>query len=668
MKGHRRGHPRECQAVRNHDSKDIARVRDALSSIERGGGRSSTLLIPAALLELEQWLADERQWAYGSAKDWAALLDDLAAAWAQTGPELRVALQKGAGGAATEAGQVRNALKQKEERDRSMKRRLELAAESLRSALLSEEALGAAWRDLINSEGVRDSRRAARLLGRLTALAGHGGDLFDRLERILGDDGYAIAHARGQPLPPAHDAPGGASATERLALAEAQIASLPRSGEVVVWLLFAFAPKMWPPVLEVGERLTLYDVGWLRQVCENSGSAAYPVAPEVEEEPRVLSFLLPAIEKPKEGPLPPLRPRAVDADEKVPRVAIRLDLGEVRISEAEALARSSAEALIALADLHDADSPWVLEKSFVMLIDGRPGGSTFAAPAAFSLTSDQRVALSGDNTAEVIGKHAERWADHFPITDPRMRQAAHLLLWLRKAREAWSPGRLILCDRVIERVAAWAEVSTPKRFLRDYSKLPWALSHVRGRLTGVVYSAFLSFSDVERSDAATWQKYLKAHEEIQSDAELQLSFGEKSWTVMPRAVIGKLGWLAERVPPGSLAEEEIGFLADRTQSGTALAAWLEELMAEFDAMESRWRRLRNTLTHGGPASDEAAEEILDFVESVAVSALYTSMQGRFDGTELVDFFLERRSADEELLVALRAGADPTGAIWPQQKK
>ncbi|HEX5374944.1 MAG TPA: hypothetical protein VFW48_02190 [Solirubrobacterales bacterium] len=654
--------------MKSVDDSEIARIRDALSSVERGGGRSSTLPIPTALLELEQWLEDERQWAHGSAKDWVALLDDLASAWSRTGPELRAALQKGAGGAAAEAGQVRNALKQKAERDRSMQRRLELAAESIRSALLREQTLGAAWRDLIIAEGVRESRGAARVLSRLTALAGHGGDLFERLQRILADDGHAIAIARGEPLPPNFDAPGGASGKERLQLAEAQITSLPRSGEVVVWLLFAFAPKMWPPVLEVGERLTLYDVGWLRQVCERGGSASYRVAPEVEEDPRFLSVLLPTVEKPKEGPLPPLAPRAVDADEKVPRVAVRLDLGEVRISEAEALARSSAEALVALADLHDADSPWVLEKSFVMLIDGRPGGSTFASPAAFSLTTDQRVAVSSDTTTEVIAKHAEHWADHFPITDLRMRQAAHLLLWLRKAREAWSPGRLILCDRVIERVAAWAEVSTPRRFLRDYSKLPWALNQVRGRLTGVVYSAFLSLSDVERADAAAWEKYQKAHEEIQYDAELQLSLGEKTWTVMPGPTIGKLSWLLERVPPGSLAAEELGFLSDRTRSGPALAAWLEELMAEFDAMESRWRRLRNSLTHGGPASDESAEEILEFVESVAVGALHTSMQGRFDETELVDFFLERRGADERLLAALRAGADPTGAIWPQYTK
>ena len=653
--------------VKGVSDDDLPRVRDALRSAERKNDLSSTLSISAVLAELEQWLEDERQWTQGSGKDWGALLDDLTGAWVDAGPELCASLVNAAGTAKSEVAEIRKELGQKAERDRSTKRRLELAADSIRAALLDEEALGAAWKDLLEAEGIRDSRKAARLLSGLTGLAGHGAQLFDRLQRILADDGFEIALARGEEPPVSHEERGGASPQERVGLAKTQITALPPSGEAVVWMLFAFAPKMWPPVLEVGERLTLYDVSWLRAVCENGGRAAYPVAPEVEADPRFLSLLLPEVEKPKEGPLPPLAPRAVDADEKVPRVAIRLDLGEVRISEAESLARSSAEALVALADLHGAESPWVLEESFVMLIDGRHGGSTFASPAAFALNSEKRLALSSDTTAEVIAKNAEEWAAHFPIADPRMRQAAHLLLWLRKARETWAPGRLILCDRVIERVAAWAGVANPKRFLEDHVSLSWALAQVRHRLAGVGFDAFASLNSADRGDAAIWERYLVGHEEIRMDSEIGLSLGEKSWTVQPWGVIEKLGWLAERVPPNTLAYEEIEFLAERTQNGRALAGWVDELMGEFNVMESRRRRLRNALTHGGPAGEEAATEVLQFVESVAVSALHTSMKGRFRGAPLVDHFLERRRVNERLLAALRAGAEPAEVLWPARK-
>lgn len=649
------------------DDDDLLRVRDALRSAERERALSSTLSIPAVLAELEQWLDDERQWIQGSGRDWAALLDDLTAAWDDTGPELHASLVEAAGAAMSELAQIRKKLGQRAERDRSTKRRLELAAVSIRTALLEEEALSAAWKDLLEAEGVGDSRKAARLLAGLTSLAGHGAQLLGRLQRILADDAFEIAQARGEEPPASPKDTGGASPQERVEFAKTQITALPPSGKAVVWMLFAFAAKMWPPVLDVGERLTLYDVSWLRLVQERGGQAAYPVAPEIEADPRFLSLLLPRVEKPKEGPLPPLAPPAVDAHEKVPRVAIRLDLGEVRISEAEGLARSSAEALVALADLHGAESPWVLESSFVMLIEGHLGGSTFAPPAAFALSSEKRLALSSDTTAEIIAKNAEEWAAHFPIVDPRMRQAAHLLRWLRKAREAWAPGRLILCDRVIERVAAWAGVASPKLFLQDHVRLSWALAQVRDRLAGVAFNAFTSLGSAERGDAASWERYRVGHEEIRTDPDLGLSLGERSWTVQPRGVIGKLEWLAQRVPPDTLAFEEIQFLAARTSSGHVLASWVDELMGEFDAMEARRRRVRNALTHGGPAGEEAAAEVLQFVESIAVNALYTSMQGRFRGAPLVDHFLERRRIDERVLAALRAGAVPAEVLWPARK-
>lgn len=646
---------------------DLPRVREALRSASQKGDLSSTLSIPGVLTELEQWLEDERQWTQGSGRDWGALLDDLTAAWADAGPEMRTSLVNAAGTARLEVAEVRKELGQKAERDRSTKRRLELAAASIRAALLDEEVLSAAWMDLLEAEGLGDSRKAARLLSGLTGLAGHGAQLFDRLQRILADDGLEIAQARGEELPASYEDVGGASPQERVELVKTQITALPPSGRAVVWMLFAFAAKMWPPVLDVGERLTLYDVSWLRLVSANGGQAAYPVAPEVETNPHFLSLLLPRVEKPKEGPLPPLAPPAVDAHEKVPRVAIRLDLGEVRISEAEDLARSSAEALVALADLHGAESPWVLEDSFVMLVEGHSGGSTFAPPAAFALDSEKRLALSSDTTAEIIARNAEEWAAHFPIADSRMRQAAHLLRWLRKARETWAPGRLILCDRVIERVAAWAGVASPKLFLRDYVRLSWALAQVRHRLAGVAFNAFTSFGSAERADVDSWERYRVGHEEIRTDPDLGLSLGEKSWKVQPWGVIGKLEWLAERVPPDTLAFEEIRFLAGRTESGHALASWVDELMGEFDAMEARRRRVRNALTHGGPAGEEAAAEVLQFVESVAVSALYTSMQGRFRGTSLIDHFLERRRTDERVLAALRAGAVPAEVLWPARR-
>ncbi|HEX5451862.1 MAG TPA: hypothetical protein VFW86_05680, partial [Candidatus Limnocylindrales bacterium] len=461
--------------------------------------------------------------------------------------------------------------------------------------------------------------------------------------------------------------PAGSGIEERISLASAVITSIPRRGEAVVWLLYAFARRLSPPVLEVGPRVTLYDVGSLRSVVE-TGHAAYPLPPELDNDLQSIGLLLPRLDPGarKEGPLPPPDPRPKE-EEEVPHLAVRIDLGTVTISEAEASARSSAEALVALADLHDAESPWVVEESFSMYIDGRHGAWSFAAPAAFMPTTIQRVAISTDATSEVIRKNTKRWGPHLPILDTEMREATHLLIWLRRARETWPPGRLILCDRIIERVAGWAGLSSPKRLVDEHLRLPWALGRMRAEMVDIAWSAFNAIADISDLGREEQRRLRDAHDEIRSDPDIGFDLGVSSWRLDPQGVARKLGWIAERVPVGSGVHERIETARRRLATGPAAAAWTAELMREFKMIDARSRRLRNTLVHGGPAMERAAGEVLPFVESIAVDALSVSIEGRFDGHDLVDVFLERRTRAEAILAELKAGAEPVEALWPGRR-
>lgn len=500
----------------------------------------------------------------------------------------------------------------------------------------------------------------------LAEARGHGGEsLATRLGAILGDNARQLAIERG-------DVPGesdlnrsaGSAIEERISLASAAITSIPRRGEAVAWLLYAFARRLSPPVLEIGPRATLYDVSWLRSVVK-SGRSAYPLPPELDGDLRSIDLLLPRLdpEAREEGPLPPpgLRPKE---DEEVPHLAFRLDLGTVPIFEAEALARSSAEALVALADLHGAESPWVVEESFSMYIDGRHGAWTSAAPVAFTPSTAQRVAMSTDATPAVIRRNAERWGPHLPILDAEMREATHLLIWLRRARETWAPGRLILCDRILERVSGWAGLSSPRRLVDDHLRLPWALERMRTEMVDIAWSAFSAISDISDLEREERERLREAHDEIRWDPEIGFDLGVSSWRVNPRGVAGKLGWIADRVPIDSAIYEQVETARQRLETGSAAAAWASELMHEFGTMDARARRLRNTLVHGGPAIELAAGEVLPFVESIAVAALNASIEGQFDDVDLVDAFLDRRSRAESILAELKAGADPIDAIWP----
>jgi hypothetical protein len=246
-----------------------------------------------------------------------------------------------------------------------------------------------------------------------------------------------------------------------------------------------------------------------------------------------------------------------------------------------------------------------------------------------------------------------------------MQEAAHLLVWLRKARETWGPARLILCDRVVERVAGWAGLASPRRLVADHLKIDWAINSMRSECANAAWGAlnandiFLALRDREAREAAT-----RAREEIQSDPDLEFSLGERSWTVNPRGALKKIDWLSEQVPDGSPIAERLKRLKDNTRTGRAAAAWADRSMSEFAALEARARRVRNALVHGGPASDPVSDQVLPFVEVLAESALSISVEGRLDGVDLVDFFLERRTENMRALDALRAGVPAVDALWP----
>lgn len=636
--------------------RDVLRIEDALQRAVKPNRYQPVPDLPDMLGELEDWVGDEHQWRSGRPQNWSTLLSDLIDSLSRLGDHLRKCLEPLAEPVREEILIVRRRLKQsKAPPDESMRRRLQRVGEELRTELLRNSALSAAWADVISADGPAQSIDLARLLLSLGELRGHARtSLVRSLRLILEDDSAAIARAKGDARPSREDPDkAGASVEERLRLAEKPLTELPRRGRVVVWLQYALAPALEPLVLPIGDRVALYNVAWLQSVAKGSGAHRHHLPQEVIDDPFGLSTLVGDGERKK--------------DEVVPRVAIRIDLGEVRIPEAEKLARRSAEALIALAALHGADeSPWILEDSFAMYVDGSSGPWSMAAPAVFEPSSDQTTALSEDWTTEVIRKEAERWAAHFPIEDERMQAAAHLLIWLRKARETWAPARLVLCDRIIERVSGWAGVESVRRLIDDHIKLSWTIGCVRSELANCGWAA-ANASDpmfpVGNRERLEWLN--RAAEEIRSDPDIEITMTPQSWSVNPRGVLKKLDWLLERVPDGSPAEERVLRLQQRTRTGQAAAAWAEELMSEFEHLEARSRRVRNVLVHGGPESEAAAEGVLPFVESMAVDALYMAVNGRFSKVDLVDFFLDRRAQNIEILRALKAGSSPGDALWPQ---
>jgi hypothetical protein len=108
-------------------------------------------------------------------------------------------------------------------------------------------------------------------------------------------------------------------------------------------------------------------------------------------------------------------------------------------------------------------------------------------------------------------------------------------------------------------------------------------------------------------------------------------------------------------------------LRNRISSGKATAAWIDELMTDFDRLSDRAWRVRNVLVHGGPVADEAAASVLSFVESAATDALHMAIKGLLSDRDLIDHALDLREQHRRVIVRLKDGEPASDALfWEEQ--
>ncbi len=625
------------------DEGQVDRIYLALTEAKSAPPFRAAAEIGVLVDELVEWLEDDRQWVSANGWQWVSLFDDLRKARETLGSDLGNHLS--AGSSWDELEISRTALKKQRKwgPDPAIRRRLERAVENLAARLSEPAALTAAWADLVASATFESAVARARSLFLLAERQGHDpGALTLRLREILADNLITIRVARGESRGAAEPRErAGLTPPERVELAGSVLPESPRRGETVVWLKYALA-AIGPDLLRVGDAVSFYRQDYLREALEPDPSPELP--PELQE----------GTEFGAVGSL--VREREVERD--VPHVIVRVALGDVFVAESLRLAEETAELIVSLATLHGADpSIWVLTKDHVKFVDGRESGSSMHAPDVVGVSLDQRSAIAADPMPEVFETWATELEPRLPICDPGLRRAARLALWLRRARQSWEPGRLVLCDRVFEQVAGWAGVIDRRTFIHEYLRLAWAFGRVRMELRN-------SWAQVaERRLAFDHPVTEEDWETIRAAPEIEYESLEPGWRVNLRGVLLRLDFILARVEPASPLHERLSVLHRRMQSGAATAHWIGQLLGDFDALEGRARRLRNSLVHGGPLSDESARSVMAFVDWLAAEALYTSIKGFLDDGDLIGRFLDRRTNYETRLVALHDDQPPADVLF-----
>ena len=274
-------------------------------------------------------------------------------------------------------------------------------------------------------------------------IAGHPRTWFGRHVRdLLQDDARAIAAIRGDELP---EGPGkaGTSPAERVELVRRYLMEPARQGDVVMWMDYRLAKVGWPPVVELGDHVALYDDDWLRSCVEQRVFDKLP--PEVATDAHPLRMLL----NPPEDPDRDVASGAKELAGEAPNAYLRVSLGNVEIGTARELAVETAEAVVGLASLYGFEpSTWEVGETWVNYIDGQAGGMTFGGHGSEVLTVQEHVALSQrvDHTADTLARVADELGPHLPVRDQRVGEACKLLSALRQARRSSDAARILLCD------------------------------------------------------------------------------------------------------------------------------------------------------------------------------------------------------------------------------
>lgn len=639
-------------AVPTCSERDLRQFHRGLSAAERPSPGRSVLPLSLALEELGEWLADDRQWHQARGRHWASLVDDLLKSSHTVGPTLSAYLTEHGGAALRDIKDCRAGLQADSNLapDVSLRRRLERAQRALLEALGRPEVLVAAWEDFLTCGAAQQGADRARTLLDLAEAMGHNRQALARsLQALLANELLEVQVVCGDQVSiksPRDRAD--LSVGDRLELAATRLRELPRRGHVVVWLKYALAPMRWPWVIEIGDRVTVFQADWLRAVV-NAGEQ-HKLPGEVRDDSHDLEMLVGAGEEAAEA----------SGREDLPEAMIRVDLGDVLLSQAKALASETSELLVSLASLHGAPaSIWQLTGDRITFIDGGRGGASFGTPRFFAPSSEQRIEMSQDDTAETLATLAPQLASNVPMTRPQGRRAAQLLVWLRRARQTWEPGRLVLCDRVFEQVSGWAGIGDRGRFIREHLRLAWALRQVRAEISGSWY-AIVNGNSVLSSERLMTEEDWSV---VSADPEIGFEMRDRTSRVNLRGVLRRLDFLLARVAPDSSVHDRLRRLRDRASSGRATAKWMDDLCAEFDVLDRRATRTRNALVHGGPIADATAHEILPFVETLAVDALHMAIEGELRNVELVDHFLDGRAARERCLHRLRQGDQPEEALF-----
>jgi len=520
----------------------------------------------------------------------------------------------------------------------------ETALNILINHLKNPDVLQAAWLDLWSKCGRDDSSPEAIAIRRdlflaLARLAKHDVEQFiSDLDGLLDNDASAVHRIRSAlGDTPAPDSPSTRphpweleklSATQRRDLIERFLTLPPSARQHVVWLAC--------------ERAALY-----LRTADTIGNMAFFDSETVPDDPQKATAKFG-----KYGE----QWTSFDGQSmaKMPHtkgvVLIRVSLPANTYVDPVKAARDQVEALVTIGKFHAN----VYEERVWRLLPG----TSHLSPAQTRL---QYIPVSCDAAGkpsdypELIRVYAEMttWAKahgKIPIIEPRLAEAVELLSWWRDAQAQSARGRVTANVQVIETAASRVGTAAWDDHLRAYMKTAWLEYQTRAHLAGTIFDAV--GGDLGELPITAWKQL----ENIKNRTVEFTELGRME--LVPNSTRQALHELKDLYPTHHQLGRRLRTLDKRLSNTAAFNTWLTQLVDQWDRQLDRLFRIRNAVTHGGPATAGAVGSIALFSSYLAMWEVEIFLESALTGTDLVTAHNDFHTKNTTLLDKLRTAALP----------
>lgn len=236
------------------------------------------------------------------------------------------------------------------------------------------------------------------------------------------------------------------------------------------------------------------------------------------------------------------------------------------------------------------------------------------------------------------------------------RTATHALndaLWHQATSDIKEPAqRVALWVRSFERQFAAAHDESWQQYLLKYLRGDWTMHRIGSLLSDaawLLHTTGIQFGLLGQPSPSV----------VQADREMYAKTSDSHFSINLPAVIRNAPLVAQHLPAGSVEYRLFREVAHRGKTGTAMASWMNDVGAAYDALVRRSARQRNHVVHGRQVIPAVVLTVDGFLREVSAMLVATALHVHDES--VVDHL--RRSSDRYRanLEALKTAA--SGADW-----